>query len=70
MIATCFCCGSPAFATFKVEVAIGPTRLKITGEAGEAGICAACMIELADWVSDRKKSVLPIANSEPVTTAR
>jgi hypothetical protein len=60
---TCFCCGRPAFATFKVEIAIGPTRLKVTGEAGGMGICAACMIGLADWVENQKQRALPTANS-------
>jgi hypothetical protein len=46
----CFRCGRSAFATLKVEAAIGATRLEIRGGGGEMGICAPCMIDLADWL--------------------
>ena len=46
----CFRCGRSAFATITVEAAIGATRLKISGHARETGICAPCMIGLADWL--------------------
>ena len=32
-----------------IEARIGTTRLKVSGEAGESGICADCMIGLAEW---------------------
>jgi hypothetical protein len=47
MTTNCSRCGFPAFATLKVEAAIGETRLIVSGRAGDAGICAACMIGLA-----------------------
>jgi hypothetical protein len=50
MIANCFRCGRSAFATLKIEAAIGATQLKIKGDTRETGICASCMIALADWV--------------------
>ncbi len=40
----CFRCGRPALAILKIEAAIGETRLKISREAGEAGICAPCIM--------------------------
>ena len=44
MKAACFCCGSPAFATFKLEVTVGPTRLKVI-ELSRSEICEACGID-------------------------
>jgi hypothetical protein len=46
----CFRCGGSAFATLKIEAAIGPTRLEISADAAETSICAPCMIGLADWL--------------------
>jgi hypothetical protein len=39
MTTNCFRCGDPAFATLKVEAAIGDTRLTASGEAADAGMC-------------------------------
>ena len=49
MTVNCFRCGRSAFATLKIEAAIGATRLKIGGDAGETCLCAPCVIRLADW---------------------
>jgi hypothetical protein len=49
MNATCLRCGNPAFATLKIEATISETRLAVSGDGGESGICAACMVELAQW---------------------
>ena len=45
----CFRCGHPAFRDLKIEATIGATRLKVGGEAADAGICAPCMMGLAAW---------------------
>jgi hypothetical protein len=47
----CFRCGRIAFATLKIEAAIGVTQLKIKADAGETPVCSTCMIELADWLN-------------------
>jgi hypothetical protein len=46
----CVRCGRSAFATLKLEAAIGTTRLKIADCSAETGICATCVIGLADWL--------------------
>jgi hypothetical protein len=46
----CVRCGGSAFATLRIEAAIGATRLKIRDDAGQTGLCAPCMIGLADWL--------------------
>ncbi len=50
MKAICFRCGDAAFATLKVEARIGSTRLDVSAEAGETGICAQCMLGLDEWL--------------------
>jgi hypothetical protein len=45
----CFRCGQVAFAILEIEAMVGETRLKISREAEQTGICAPCMIELADF---------------------
>jgi hypothetical protein len=49
MKSTCVRCGRAALAVLNVEATIGDTRLTVSGEAREAAICAACVIELAKW---------------------
>jgi hypothetical protein len=46
----CFRCSGSAFATLKIEAAIGSTLLRVSGGGAEAGICASCMLGLADWL--------------------
>jgi hypothetical protein len=50
----CVRCGSSAFTTLKIEAAIGATRLKIKEGAAETGLCAQCVIELAEWLNSGK----------------
>jgi hypothetical protein len=52
---TCFRCGHSAFATLTVEAAIGTARLEISANAAETGICAPCLIGLADWLEGGRK---------------
>ena len=49
MNANCFRCSRPAFATLKVEATIGATRLKVSGTAEPAAVCAACLLELTEF---------------------
>jgi hypothetical protein len=53
MRTNCFRCRKPAFAILKIEAMVGETRLKVSGEADEMGICASCMIELAEFFKMR-----------------
>ncbi len=46
---SCFRCGEPAFATLNIEAVIGTTPLKVGGGAADTGICAPCMLGLAEW---------------------
>jgi hypothetical protein len=57
MKANCVRCGAQAFATLKVEATVGETRLAVSGEVDEAGICAACMIGLAEFFNIREQTV-------------
>ena len=69
MATNCFRCGQPAFATLKVEATVGETWLKISGEAGETGICAACMIELAKWFESGRQNGQNDTRAAPATSA-
>jgi hypothetical protein len=61
MTLNCFRCSGSAFATLKIEAAIGSTRLRVRGGAAEAGICASCMLGLADWLERGRE----VENKQP-----
>jgi hypothetical protein len=42
------------------EAMVGETRLKVSGEAEETGICSPCMIELADFFKMRYGDRVPL----------
>jgi hypothetical protein len=52
----CLRCGSSALASFTIEAEIGTTQLKISRDADKIGICASCIIGLADWLGNGHES--------------
>jgi hypothetical protein len=47
-------------AILKIEVMVGQTRLEVSGDAEETGICSPCMIELADFFRLRPGDHVPM----------
>jgi hypothetical protein len=60
MTVNCVRCGQPAMAILKIEVMVGQTRLKVSADAEETGICSPCMIELADFFKLRPGDHVPM----------
>jgi hypothetical protein len=60
MTVNCVRCGQPAIAILKIEVMVGQTRLKVSGDAEETGICSPCMIELAPFFKSRPGDHVPM----------
>jgi hypothetical protein len=61
----CFRCRQRALATLSIEAIIAATRLKISGEAEPAGICAACLLTLTDWFKAGDRDPVSVPDRTP-----